>query len=241
MSTQPRPESRPESGPEYIEEPLAEQQVHDYLAANPDFFERHPRLLGSLSLPHASGEAVSLVERQVSMLRQKDLKLERRLKELIAVARDNDVLAAKIHQLSIELLAAASLSATVAAVEEAMRSGFHADQAVLVLFGDPAAFGSLREERFLRIIERDDDALKPFTTFLDSGNPRCGQVRDAQREFLFHDDADEIGSLALTPLGDKANLGFLAIGSVDATRFHPGMSMDFLSRIGDLVSVAVQR
>ena len=113
---------------EFVEEEVSEQSIHDYLSANPDFFERHPKLLKSLQLPHASGEAVSLVERQVSMLRQKEIKLERQLKELIHVARDNDVLAAKIHQLCLQLLAAADLQGCVSAVEEAMRAGFGAAQ-----------------------------------------------------------------------------------------------------------------
>ena len=75
--------------PEFVEEELSEQAVHDFLAAHPDFFERHSTLLSSLNLPHASGGAISLVERQVSVLRQKELKLERKLRELIEVARRN--------------------------------------------------------------------------------------------------------------------------------------------------------
>jgi uncharacterized protein YigA (DUF484 family) len=139
------------------------------------------------------------------------------------------------------LLGARKLDTTVAAVEKAMRSGFGADQSVLVLFGDPAAFADVDAGRFFHVIERDDDALKPFATFLKGSGPRCGQVRDAQREFLFHDDSDEIGSLALVPLGSNAQIGFLAIGSVDANRFHPGMSIDFLARVGDLVAGALKR
>ena len=79
---------------EFVEEQLSEQAVHDYLAAHPDFFERHSTLLSSLHLPHASGGAVSLVERQVSVLRQKELKLQRQLRELLNVARENDTLRA---------------------------------------------------------------------------------------------------------------------------------------------------
>ena len=233
MSTQPKAE--------YVEEELSEQTIHDYLAANPDFFERHATLLSSLNLPHASGSAVSLVERQVSVLRQKELKLERQLKELISVARDNDVLSAKIHELTLQLLSADNLYNTIAAVEEALRSGFGADQAVLVLFGEPEAFEDISAGRFFRVVKNDDPSLKPFGTFLNGTKARCGKIRDSQREFLFHDDADEVGSAALVPLGDGAELGFLAIGSVDSDRFHPGMSIDFLTRLGDLVAAALRR
>ena len=226
---------------EFVEEELSEQAFHDYLAANPDFFERHPKLLNSLQLPHASGGTVSLVERQVSMLRQKEIKLERKLRELIQVARENDVLAAKIHQLTLHLLNADNLGKTIAAIEEALRSGFNADQAVLVLFGEPEAFGDIDAGRFFRVVKRDDAALRPFRTFLNGSGPRCGRIRDSQRAFLFRNDADEIGSAALAPLGAGAEIGFLAVGSVDSDRFHPGMSIDFLTRLGELVAGSLRR
>jgi len=227
--------------PEFIEEEISEQAVKEYLEANPDFFEHHGALLDSLELPHAAGGAVSLVERQISMLRQKELKMQRQLKELIDVARDNDVLSSKIHELTLQLLAARDLQSSVTAIEEAMRSGFGADQSVLVHFGDPALFADIHAGRFFRVLQREDAALKPFDTFLNGSAPRCGQVRDSQRDFLFHGDADEVGSMALVPLGDKARIGFLAIGSADADRFHPGMSIDFLARVGDLVAGALKR
>ncbi|MDH5454510.1 MAG: DUF484 family protein [Gammaproteobacteria bacterium] len=226
---------------EFVEDGLSEQSVHDFLAAHPDFFERHSALLSSLDLPHASGGAVSLVERQVAVLRQKELRLERQLKELIQVARQNDVLSSKVHELTLQLLGAASLHRTIVVVEEALRSGFGADQAVLVLFGDPDAFADINVGRFFRVVRKDDETLKPFSTFLNGSGARCGKIRDSQREFLFRHDADEIGSAALVPLGDGAELGFLAVGSVDSDRFHPGMSIDFLTRLGDLVAGSLKR
>jgi hypothetical protein len=225
----------------FVEEELSEQSIHDYLAAHPDFFERHSTLLSSLNLPHASGGAVSLVERQVAVLRQKDLKLERQLKDLIEVARANDLLGAKIHELTMQLLIANDLHKTIVVIEEAMRSGFDADHAVLVLFGDPEAFEDINAGRFFRAVKKNDPSLKPFGTFLGGTSPRCGKIRDSQREFLFHGDADEIGSAALVPLGDGAEIGFLAVGSVDGDRFHPGMSIDFLTRLGDLVAGSLKR
>ena len=227
--------------PEYVEEEPTEEAICAYLTAHPDFFFFFSNTLGKLRIPHETGGTVSLVERQVSMLRQKELKLERQLRELIQVARDNDLLAAKIHRLAVHMLAADNLNATVRAVEEAMRAGFGADQAVLVLFGNPDNFDDVDAGRFFRPIERDDEALRPFATFLKGSGPRCGQVRDSQRTFLFRTAADDIGSVALVPLGNKADIGFLAIGSIDAKRFHPGMSIDFLTRLGDLISGALNR
>ena len=227
--------------PEYADPGLTDEAVAEFLARDPEFFERNSKLLSDLRLPHASGGTVSLVERQVSVLRQRELKLERQLKELIQVARDNDVLAAKIHTLAVQLLGQRTLADTINAVEEAVRAGFSADHAVLVLFGDPDDFTDMPQGRFLRIIKRDDEAMAPFTTFLGSSSPRCGQARDAQLSFLFHEEAADIGSVAMLPLGEHSQVGFMAIGSHDKDRFHPGMSIDFVTRVGELVTEALKR
>ena len=49
---------------------LDENEVADFLRTHPDFFERHLALLTELVVPHSSrGGAVSLLERQVGVLR----------------------------------------------------------------------------------------------------------------------------------------------------------------------------
>jgi uncharacterized protein len=216
---------------------ITEASIAAYLQAHPDFFERHLSLLGNLRLPHSpGGPAISLVERQVSVLRQKNIKLEHRLKELVDVARGNDLLAGKIHALAMFLLEAPDRQTIVSILEEQLRISFSADQAVLVLFDGSSDSGG----RFLRIVDRDDPQISPFKTFLQSNAPRCGQVRDAQRDFLFGQGNIEIGSVALVPLGQKSELGFLAVGSRDSEHFHPGKSIDFLARLGELVSCALR-
>ncbi|MBM4221880.1 MAG: DUF484 family protein [Gammaproteobacteria bacterium] len=222
------------AGPDVTEESIA-----DYLQANPEFFERHSGLLNSLRLPHgAGGPAVSLVERQILVLRQKNLKLERKLKELVDIARSNDTLAGRIHTLAMMMLAAPDQAGVIKVLEEQLRVSFNADRAVLVVFDAPADAASAG--RFLRVVGRDEPEIAPFRTFMQSDAPRCGQIRDTQRDFLFGRDNIEIGSAALVPLGANAGMGFLAIGSRDSRHFHPGMSIDFLTRLGELVSCALR-
>lgn len=216
-----------------------EESVADYLLSHPDFFERHQSLLGNMRIPHRTGGAVSLVERQVATLRQKNLQLERKLRDLVEVARSNDNLAQKVHSLATELLAAGSRAQAVGVAEELLRSSFNADHTVLVLFGTDSMGEFGGESRFLRLSERNESVMGPFKTFLKNGVPRCGKIRDSQRAFLFGPDAEEVGSAALVPLGENAAMGFLAIGSRDADYFHPGKSMDFLSRLGDLLGCAL--
>lgn len=219
---------------------ITEASIAAYLQAHTDFFERHATLLANLRLPHSPGSpAVSLVERQVTVLRQKNLQLERKLKDLVDVARSNDQLAGKIHALALLLLEAKDRNAVIRILEERLRLSFNADHSVLVVFDGPADT-SVAGERFLRVVERDDPRISPFKTFLQTNAPRCGQVRDAQRDFLFGPGNVEIGSVALVPLGPKSELGFLAVGSRDSDHFHPGKSIDFLARLGELVSSALR-
>lgn len=224
-------------------EELSESAVADYLRTHPDFFDSQQQLLGSLRVPHRTGSAVSLVERQVSALRQKNLQLERKLRDLVDVARSNDALADKMHELARRLLAAENRTDTVLIAEELLRTSFNAERSVLVLFAGDGCTGidtTAVSRRFLRVIDRSDPALGPFRTFLENDRPRCGRIRDSQRQFLFAADADEIGSAALVPLGSGGTTGFLAIGSTRADYFNPGQSMDFLGRLGDLLGCALR-
>lgn len=221
---------------------LTEASIAAWLQSNPDFFERHLGLLGSLSLPHRTGgPAISLMERQVSVLRQRNSQLERQLRELVEVARENDELTGRIHRLALALLETSGREQVITVIERELRLGFRADCAQLVLFIEDEAGPAPGPERFVRACARDDAALAPFRTFLQSATPRCGQVRDSQRNFLFGEDSVEIGSVALLPLGPGAATGFLAIGSRDAGHFHPGMGVDFLARLGELLAVALAR
>jgi uncharacterized protein YigA (DUF484 family) len=225
------------------QEGINDASVAEYLQTYPDFFERNSPLLVKLRLPHVRDVAatVSLVERQVEVLRERNQSLERKLKELLDVARANDALADRIHRLSQRLIRAKTLVETINAVEASLREDFDAMHSVLVLFLEQARSLEPAAGRFLRTGDPSDADLKTFESLLQSGKPRCGLVRDAQRDYLFGKDSVEIGSVALTPLGPKGKLGILAIGASDAQRFHPAMSTEFLSRIGDLVTYAVMR
>jgi uncharacterized protein len=217
---------------------IEDEAVARYLQHNPDFFERHQPLLARLRLPHArSNSTISLVERQVEVLREKHAAIESKLAEFVKVARANDAVVDKIHRLTRRLLRAGSREAAIAAVEASLREDFDAFTSVLVLVGTDA---SPAGERFRRVVVADDPALKSFESLFASGKPRCGQVRDSQREFLFGTEAADIGSVALVPLGCSGSLGLLALGSADRDRFHPGMSTEFLARMADLIADAIE-
>lgn len=215
-----------------------EEAVAAYLQHHPDFFERHLSLLARLRLPHQRGGAtvVSLVERQVSVLRDKHAALERKLVELVHAGRANDLLADKVHRLARRLMAARSRTEAIAHLEDSLRKDFDALHLVLLLIGD---YPDLAGHGFVHTVHAAHPHLKYFETVFSYGKPRCGQLREAQRELLFGREARNIGSVALLPLGRQGSLGLLALGSPDSARFHPGMGTDFLARVGDFVGDAL--
>lgn len=222
---------------------IDEAAIGQYLQQHPDLFDRHPQLLTRLRLVHPrTGTTVSLIERQVEVLREKQAASEQKLAEFVRVAHANDALVDKIHRFTRRLVRTSSHAQALAQLEASLREDFDAYHAVLVLqapVGDtPAAEPA---SRFLRLLAGDDPILKSFESLFGSGRPRCGQVRDSQRDFLFGNEATAIASVALIPLTAMSPPGLLAIGSVDRDHFHPGMSTEFLSRMAELIADALSR
>lgn len=219
---------------------LSEDGIAEYLSNHPDFFERHGRVLARLRLPHGgNGATVSLVERQITVLRQKNAQLERNLKSLVTVAKHNDALVGKIHRLGVALLTVPTIEARLEKLEHALREDFAAERAALVLFRSKS-LTSVTRAGFLIVADRDDEALGPFSTLIKSGKTRCGALRDRQKQYLFGADGENLGSAAMVPLGRAASLGFLAIGNRDRDYFNPGERTDFLDRLGELVATAIE-
>lgn len=211
-----------------------EESIAAYLQHHLEFFERHQGLLARLKLPHVrGGSVVSLVERQIAVLREKQAVLERKLAETVRTVRANEALADKLHRLTRRLMRARSRADAIAQVESSLREDFDALHSVLLLIGD---YPDLIQHRCVRTLRVNDSNLKSFQTLFANGKPRCGQPRESQRDFLFGGQAKDVGSVALVPLGSKGSLGLLALGSSDRDRFHPGMGTEFLSRMADLIA-----
>ncbi|HEC14978.1 MAG TPA: DUF484 family protein [Sedimenticola sp.] len=207
-----------------------ETAVAEYLAANPDFFERHEELLLELKLPHSNGSTVSLVERQLARLRKECARYKQRLEALIEVGRKNDLLINRLHRLTLSLIDTANLDEVLNVLEDHLHEEFEADSVELLLFTpseleDPAGPG-----------ESDPAGIGCFQSLFKEGKPLCGSLTDPQLDYLFGPEARHIHSAALIPLRNESICGMLAIGSSDRERFQSDMGTDFLSRLGEVVS-----
>lgn len=219
---------------------LDEAAVAAFLAAHADFFDRHATLLAQLRLPHLRGDGstVSLVERQVDVLRERTREIELRLKALVDNGRANDALAEKIQRLARRLVHARTTRQRLTAIESCLREEFGVREFVIVLAGGDATLTAL-EQRCLRLVADDDAGLRTFESLFASGRPRCGRIRDSQRDYLFPSAEIEVGSVALVPLAAGTAQGLLAIASPDADYFNPSMGTDYLARIGELIAAAL--
>lgn len=205
-----------------------------FLQDNPDFFERNGELLGSLSVAHPhNGQAISLTERQLHALREKIRQLEVKLTELIRFGEENDEISEKVHRLVLALLDADSFEAVRDAVFSHLREDFSVPHVAIriwnsVLARDTAEFAPVSEDvRFFA-----GDMRRPYC-----GSPAQGEITD-----WFGEAAPHVRSVALVPLKHDARVfGLLAMGSEDAERFYAEMGTLYVSRIGEMVSAAVQR
>ncbi|SEQ09685.1 hypothetical protein SAMN05421693_11670 [Ectothiorhodospira magna] len=215
------------------EEPLSEAAVAAYLRAHPDFFERHLPLLEMMRVPHPCGEAVSLVERQTGLLRERNRALERKLVDLVQVARENEGLSRRMYQLALGLMQADSLDGVLATTQEQLRNGFRADVVVVRLCGDP--------RQGLHFTAPDDPAMRGFDALFETRRPRCGRLSEVQYQALFpgHDANGPRSAVAVPLLDGTRPLGVLGMGSHDDTRFHPGMGTLFLDYLSEIISHAI--
>jgi uncharacterized protein len=218
-----------------------EQGVAQFLQHHTDFFERHPQLLARMRLQHPrNASTVSLIERQVEVLREKYEAQEQKLSEFVRVARANNVLAEKIHRFTRRLLRTSGRGQAINEIEASLREDFDTFNTMLVLASNEEPLLP-NVDRFVRSVSVEDPNYRSFESLFTAARPRCGQIRDSQREFLFGGEAINIGSVALIPISGTPAPGLLALGSVDRDRFHPGMSIEFLSRMGELIADALAR
>jgi len=213
---------------------LSAQQVADYLSQHPDFFSEHTELLEKLYVPHERGTAISLVERQTSLLRSRNAQLHDRLSELIDAARYNDGQFEKTKRLVLGLLEAETLDEVAVVLEESLCHDFYGDETRLVLFSEEPL-----EANSVRILSRAECSI--VQPLIETNLPSCGQLSEAMNGFLFQEAAVRVQSSAVVPLVKGDTLGLLAIGSYDASYFQSSQGTLFLSYVGEVLSRVVAR
>jgi len=215
---------------------ITENDIAEYLANTPGFFERHAEMLASVQLTSPHGQrAVSLQERQMEMLRERIKGLERKIVEMIRNGQDNAAIAERLHRWTRALMITADAAELPEVLLRELKQQFLIPQAGIRVWGVADPY------KALPFAQGASDDAKILATSL--GIPYCG-VNAGFEAARWLDDAPAVASMAMVPLrssaGDDA-FGLLVVGSPDPTRYSADMGTDFLQRIGEIASAGLAR
>lgn len=203
---------------------MKEEDVAGYLQEHPQFFENHAEMLAGISIPHPyGGRTISLSERQMLTLREKNKALEKKLQELLAYGKENDELQNKVHQFACELFGARGLEAVQDSVVSQMRERFAVPHAVM------------------HVWEAAPPSAEMLTFADQTPQPVCMHRAMYDTAAWFGEGAEHLRSFAYLPLrnGDHS-IGLLILASEDQQRFYPEMGTLFLQRIAEIASAALR-
>lgn len=202
---------------------MKSEDVAMYLRDNPHFFEAHQDILAQIILPHPhGGRTISLGERQLLALRDKNKELENKLRELIAFARENDALQHKVHEFTVSLFAAPDLATLHEMIPHLLRDIFAVPHAVLQLWQANPPSAEVR-------------------AFADAQTgPVCLHHAARDTAEWFGESGAQLKSFAYIPLhAGSETIGMLVLASEDQQRFYPEMGAVLLQRIGEAASSAL--
>lgn len=219
--------------------PITEDDIANYLANTPDFFERHAELLAAVHLtsPHSS-RAVSLQERQAEMLREKIKGMEHRIMDMIRNGNENVLLSDKLLRWACSLFQKTDLMTLPDQIAIEIQEQFSVPQVGLKVWGVSPEFA---HADFAQGVSED---ARLFASSLTE--PFCG-VNTGFEAVSWLPDPLAATSLAILPLrmgplsGVAPAFGLLVLASPDAQRFNSTMGTDFLEHIAELASAALSR
>lgn len=216
--------------------PITEDDIANFLANTPDFFERHAELLASVQLSSGHGNrAVSLQERQAGMLRDKIKGLETKVVDMIRHGQDNVLIADRMQRWTRRLLQTAQPRDLPGTMVEGITAEFQIPQAAIKVWGVNGIFS---DESFATGVSEDAQTFASSLT-----TPYCGVNSGFEAVSWLPEPAMAL-SIALIPLRAAAGAqasGLLVLASSDPERFHSGMGTDFLERLGELAGAALSR
>ena len=207
------------------------QLVRDYLIDHPTFFEDNPDVLEAINVSHDSGKAISLVERQITIMRDKNKVLSGQLEKLIETAKNNDQLLAKTNQLVLKLIQAEDLNSLIAVLDTSLKNDFNTEFYSLTLI-DKGLFTSKTAANLVS----EEEAKSKISSLLSAQKAVSGVMREEQINFLFDQSANNIASVIALPLNSSEPFGILALGSSDADFYSHDIGTVFFDYIGALLN-----
>ena len=214
---------------------MKSEEVAQYLQSNPQFFEEHAELVSHMVIPHPhGGRTISITERQMLSLRDKNRLLEGKLSEMLQFGEENDGISEKMHRLGVAMVAAATFQSVLHTLNFHLRDDFSIPHVALRLWDRPENAEELPE--FTEVSEE----LQVFAETLSQ--PYCGSTSGFETSSWFGEVSKHIRSQALIAMRNGGGtIGMIALGSEDGQRFFAGMGTLYLERLGEMASAALAR
>jgi uncharacterized protein YigA (DUF484 family) len=220
-----------------LNEALSPEQVAAYLRANPDFFVTQDELLAELRIPHASGKAISLLERQVVVLRERGHEARKKLGSLLENARDNDQLFDVTRNLVLSLLRARDATEVAEITQDQLSELGSVDACEIILVAKPG----LRVADGVRT-ENGDKLASEFSDVFRLRRTHCGAIDKDSIAKLFGANAAKVGSTALCPImHDSEIIALLALGNQSEDYFNTSLDTLFLDFVGHVVGAILAK
>ena len=218
-------------------ETLSEEQVAEYLRNNPDFFLTQDDVLAELTLPHESGKAISLLERQVTILRERGIEARQKLNNLLENARNNDQLFDTTRNLVLALLRAHNITEIAEVAQDQLATHANIDACEVILVDRPGldVAPSVRVQSLEELKQDFEDVFRLKRT-------HCGALNAEQIEQLFQTGGNSIRSTALCPVINNSEvLAMLALGNKTENYFNINLDTLFLDFIGHVVGAVLDK
>lgn len=215
---------------------LTDKEVASYLTKNPDFFLNNENLLTKLSLADNRKGTVSLVQKQMDVMRERQKKSRKQLKDFIDAAEQNKEIFDKSSRLVLKLMEADKSSGFFAALEKSLKNDFKCKAYSLIVFGEPRQIN-----RFTSRV-RKETATEYVGALMRAKEPTLGVLRPEEQDFLFrHQSANVESAAVLSVKARNKRIALLAIGSSDPNYFSSSMDTLFISFISDALSKLLPR
>jgi len=227
-------------------ETLDDESVSKYLIDNPDFFNRKADLLLELTIPHVSGGAISLLERQVTLFRERNRDLQNNFNNFIFNAEENDALFEKTRIVILELLKTDSLKSLSSVIADTLKNEFSADASNLLFIADKPDNAAC--EKGIHILAAAP-TRETLGKLFEKKRTFCCELSPEQARLLFPASKKEILSAAIIPVhpgdsisnADQYSSPILVIGSDKHNHFNSSLDTLFLDFIGEILSVHITR
>jgi len=212
---------------------MKSEEVFRYLKEHPEFFEEYADFLSSMQIPHPhGGRAIPIAERQVLTLREKSRVLEGKLRELVQFGEENDTISERVHRITLALLAARDLPGLVDSLYNNLRDDFAVPAVAIRLWIDG---GDEHRQEFTAITQEARVFAESLTDPYFSEHPMFDSGS------WFEGGADNLSSLVYLPLRAERAFGLLVLGSDDPQRFAADKGTLYLTRLGEIISMALRR